>query len=219
MNGTVTVIEGDTNTTTTLPAGICPVSIAVNPVSNTIYVANLGKVCLINNSCNNAGSVTGQPTPPPNWNFLRRTCRILAACGGGSGPPPPQTYTVTVAAASSVTEQYTIQRSRKPLSRWRNVVGTLRFSAEESLVQIRPAQPKLLRFQLLPQTLQPSEFGSPHMPSDAPSVATRKSRPPRRIRNLRSEPRFAALNHRKAGFSGLNIPVGLSFQIQAWTNH
>jgi YVTN family beta-propeller protein len=30
----------------------------VNPVSNTIYVANLGKVCLINNSCNNAGSVT-----------------------------------------------------------------------------------------------------------------------------------------------------------------
>ncbi len=35
----------------------------------------------------------------------------------------------------------------------------------------------------------------------------------------RSEPRFAPLNHRKAGFSGLNIPVGLSFQIQAWTNH
>jgi hypothetical protein len=25
--------------------------------------------------------------------------------------------------------------------------------------------------------------------------------------------------HRNAGFSGLNIPAGLSFQIQAWTNH
>lgn len=28
-----------------------------------------------------------------------------------------------------------------------------------------------------------------------------------------------SLDHRKAGFSGLNMPVGLSFQIQAWTNH
>jgi hypothetical protein len=29
----------------------------------------------------------------------------------------------------------------------------------------------------------------------------------------------ALLNHRRAGFSGLNTPVGLSFQIQAWTSH
>ena len=39
------------------------------------------------------------------------------------------------------------------------------------------------------------------------------------LRNTRSEPHDALLNHRKAGFSGLNTPVGLSFQIQACTNH
>ena len=35
---------------------------------------------------------------------------------------------------------------------------TLRFSAEESLVQIRPAQLKSLLFQSFPQTLQASEL-------------------------------------------------------------
>ena len=58
VNGTVTVIDGETNATTTVPAGICPVAIAMNPASNKIYVANLGKFCIISNSCNNAGSVT-----------------------------------------------------------------------------------------------------------------------------------------------------------------
>jgi len=36
----------------------CPTSIAVNEVTNKTYVANYGKVCLISNTCINAGSVT-----------------------------------------------------------------------------------------------------------------------------------------------------------------
>ena len=58
VKGSVTVIDGDTNGTTTVPAGICPVAIQVNSVTNKIYVANYGKTCLIANSCNNAGSIT-----------------------------------------------------------------------------------------------------------------------------------------------------------------
>jgi YVTN family beta-propeller protein len=42
LNGTVTVIDGATNATTTVPVGISPRGIAVNPVTNKIYVANYG---------------------------------------------------------------------------------------------------------------------------------------------------------------------------------
>jgi DNA-binding beta-propeller fold protein YncE len=58
VNGTITVIDGDTNATATVPVGICPVSIGVNAATNKIYIANFGKTCLIANSCNNAGSIT-----------------------------------------------------------------------------------------------------------------------------------------------------------------
>jgi len=58
VQGSVTVMDGDTNATATVPAGICPVAIQVNSVTNKIYVANYGKTCLIANSCNNAGNIT-----------------------------------------------------------------------------------------------------------------------------------------------------------------
>ncbi len=38
--GSATVIDGVTNTPTTIPAGIEPFAIAVNPVSNQIYLVN-----------------------------------------------------------------------------------------------------------------------------------------------------------------------------------
>ena len=38
----VTVIDGATNSTTTVAAGVGPDGLAVNPVSNKIYVANAG---------------------------------------------------------------------------------------------------------------------------------------------------------------------------------
>lgn len=56
--GTVTVIEGDTNTTTTVPAGICPTAIAVNPVTNKVYVANFGHSSITCGSCFDYGSIT-----------------------------------------------------------------------------------------------------------------------------------------------------------------
>ena len=37
----VTVIDGATNTTTTVAVGTFPIAVAVNPVTNQIYVANL----------------------------------------------------------------------------------------------------------------------------------------------------------------------------------
>jgi YVTN family beta-propeller protein len=40
--GTVTVIDGATNTTTTVAAGTNPASVAVDPVTNRVYVANNG---------------------------------------------------------------------------------------------------------------------------------------------------------------------------------
>jgi len=58
VNGSVTVIDGDTNATTTVPTGICPIALAINQATNKVYVANQGKFCIIANSCNNTGSVT-----------------------------------------------------------------------------------------------------------------------------------------------------------------
>jgi DNA-binding beta-propeller fold protein YncE len=56
--GTVTVIEGATNTTTTVAAGICPTGVAVNPATNKIYVANFGFSSITCGSCTNFGSIT-----------------------------------------------------------------------------------------------------------------------------------------------------------------
>ncbi len=41
LNNTVTVIDGATKTTAIIPAGTYPISVAVNPVTNKVYVANL----------------------------------------------------------------------------------------------------------------------------------------------------------------------------------
>jgi YVTN family beta-propeller protein len=43
--GTVTVIDGATNATTTFNVGNGPTAVAVNPETNTIYVANCGSGC------------------------------------------------------------------------------------------------------------------------------------------------------------------------------
>lgn len=40
--GVITVIDGATNTTTSVQAGVVPIAVAVNPVTNKIYVANQG---------------------------------------------------------------------------------------------------------------------------------------------------------------------------------
>ncbi len=41
--GTVSVIDGATNSTIAIPAGLCPTAVAVNPATNKIYVANIGR--------------------------------------------------------------------------------------------------------------------------------------------------------------------------------
>src|ERR1039457_5560394 len=53
--GTVTVIDGATNQTTTVNVGVAPTAVAVNPVTNKIYVANF---CGNDLNCASAGTVT-----------------------------------------------------------------------------------------------------------------------------------------------------------------
>jgi DNA-binding beta-propeller fold protein YncE len=53
--GTVTVINGATNSTATVPVGDFPIAVAVNSATNTIYVANL---CGTDITCKSAGTVT-----------------------------------------------------------------------------------------------------------------------------------------------------------------
>jgi YVTN family beta-propeller protein len=52
---TVSVIDGATNTTATVNVGEFPNEVAVNPVTNKIYVSNL---CGIDSSCHSSGTVT-----------------------------------------------------------------------------------------------------------------------------------------------------------------
>ena len=56
----MTVIDGASNTTTTVSAGIGPNALAVNPVTNKIYVANYGSnnVTVINGAKNTTATVS-----------------------------------------------------------------------------------------------------------------------------------------------------------------
>src|SRR6266568_1121705 len=58
-SSSVTVIDGATNNTTTVPAGSGPVSVAVNPVTNKVYVANFSSadVTVIDGATNNTTTV------------------------------------------------------------------------------------------------------------------------------------------------------------------
>src|SRR5260370_37267375 len=55
----VTVIDGATNTTTTVAVGTGPAALAVNPVTNKVYVANNGgnNVAVIDGATNTTSTV------------------------------------------------------------------------------------------------------------------------------------------------------------------
>jgi DNA-binding beta-propeller fold protein YncE len=58
INGTITVIDGETNISETVEAGLCPAAVAVNPATNKIYVANVGHTSLYCGSCFDYGNIT-----------------------------------------------------------------------------------------------------------------------------------------------------------------
>src|ERR1022692_270134 len=64
-SGTVTVIDGATNATTTVPVGSYPDAIAVNSVTNKIYVGNRGSnsVTVIDGATNGADTITVGSNP------------------------------------------------------------------------------------------------------------------------------------------------------------
>ena len=61
----MTVIDGATNTTTTVAAGSRPDAVAVNPVTNKIYVANSGSnnVTVIDGATNTTTTVAAGAVP------------------------------------------------------------------------------------------------------------------------------------------------------------
>jgi YVTN family beta-propeller protein len=61
----VTVIDGATNTTTTVAAGTEPIAVAVNPVTNKIYVANYrsDNVTVIDGATNLTTTLTAGTQP------------------------------------------------------------------------------------------------------------------------------------------------------------
>ncbi len=61
----MTVIDGATNATTTVAAGTSPFSVAVNPVTNKIYVANYGSnnVTVIDGATNATTTVAAGTHP------------------------------------------------------------------------------------------------------------------------------------------------------------
>jgi len=122
-NGSVSVINGSTNTVTSFGAGNNPYGVAVNPSTNTVYIANFGNntVSVINGSTNTVTSTVSVGNNPygvavnPSTNTVYvtnqsgssmsvidgSTNRVTATVTVGSGPDGvavnPSTNTVYVA--------------------------------------------------------------------------------------------------------------------------
>jgi YVTN family beta-propeller protein len=121
VSGTVSVIAGASNSTTSVPVGTDPRAVAVNPVTNKAYVANSGSgtVTVIDGSSNSTTAVTVGTTP---WavavnpvtnkvyvaNSSSNTVTVIDGAGTGGlqtvplsiGTTAPTTDPMTVAAAN-----------------------------------------------------------------------------------------------------------------------
>src|SRR4029077_3429882 len=62
-NGTVTVIDGTTNLSSTVPVGANPYSLAINPVTNKIYVTNSGGITIMDGATNSTTLVSAGSGP------------------------------------------------------------------------------------------------------------------------------------------------------------
>ena len=70
----MTVIDGATNSTTTVSAGFSPMAVAVNPVTNKIYVANFdgsNNVTVIDGATNATTTVSVGTEPVGRWPSTR----------------------------------------------------------------------------------------------------------------------------------------------------
>jgi DNA-binding beta-propeller fold protein YncE len=112
--GTVTVIDGATQSTQSVPVGVHPVYVAVNPVTNTIYVLNN---CGTDLNCLSSGSVTvingatlaTQNVAVGSQPFVLAvnsvTNTIYVADGCGADPTCASPGTVTVINGVTLTRQ------------------------------------------------------------------------------------------------------------------
>ena len=112
--GTVTIIDGATQSTQSVPVGVHPVYVAVNPVTNTIYVLNN---CGTDLNCLSSGSVTvingatlaTQNVAVGSQPFVLAvnsvTNTIYVANGCGADPTCASPGTVTVINGVTLTRQ------------------------------------------------------------------------------------------------------------------
>ena len=110
--GTVTVIDGATNSTTTLNVGVHPYAVAVNPVTNKIYVANncgndlncrsLSTVTVIDGATNNTVTVNAGAFPYAlAVNSATNKIYVANICGGDLTCSSPGTVTVIDGATNN----------------------------------------------------------------------------------------------------------------------
>lgn len=83
---TVTVIDGATNTTTTVNVGPTPSGVAVNPVTNKIYVAS-GNVTVLSEEQVQPSTLTTAITPLPG-NTTTSAAQPFHFTATNSAPPP-----------------------------------------------------------------------------------------------------------------------------------
>ena len=114
-DGTVTVIDGATNNTTTLNVGVEPWAVAVNPATNKIYVVN---DCGNDSSCLSAGTVSvidannnnnittvnvGYYPEAVAVNSMTNQIYVANNCGSDSSCSSPGTVTVIDGASNNTT--------------------------------------------------------------------------------------------------------------------
>jgi YVTN family beta-propeller protein len=115
LSNNVTVVDGATNTATTVPVGMQPLAIAVNHTTNMVYVANGadGTVTVIDAGSNNTTSTVGVGTFPQQLAINPVTNRIYVSNTGG--PDIPGT-TVTVIDAGNGNATTTVNAGTSPYS-------------------------------------------------------------------------------------------------------
>jgi YVTN family beta-propeller protein len=124
--GTVTVINGATNATTSVTVGTVPYAVAVNPVTNTVYVANSSSntVTVINGATNATTSVTVGTVPVAvavnpvtnqvyvaNWNNGSGTVTVIDV----DGTQGQQTVPISVSTAAPTNDPLTVAAANASL--------------------------------------------------------------------------------------------------------
>ncbi len=149
------MIDGATNATSTVAAGTSPAAVAVNPVTNKIYVANVNSanVTVIDGATNATSTVVGWPSPRAvAVNPVTNKIYVASGQGGVMVITPAPTNTNAMTTVISVGSASLTSGNL-----------TLRFTADTSL-EGTPTSSRMVYYQL--DTMQgPWQLASGSAPS------------------------------------------------------